>query len=71
MEKSNMTQSASEIDWRFRVMEIRKHPETASLAEIIKLTDEYFVKLYFGDPSQGAASVSRCLAASIKDVPEN
>lgn len=65
---SNSVQSDS--DWQFRVMEIRKNPSCATPEEIVKLTDDYFMRLYFGNPLRCTADISRNLTGSIKDVTE-
>lgn len=62
--------NATLIDWQLRVMEIRKSPETATLDEIVKLTDDYFMRLYFGDPIQHHANYGHHLTASVKNVTE-
>lgn len=67
---SNILQSECELQlaWQYRVMEIRKDPKSATPEEIVKLTDDFFMRLYFGDPIRCNADLGRNLSGSVKNV---
>lgn len=69
---SSTPQSDSDLrfEWQCRVMEIRKDPKSATPEEIVKLTDDFFMRLYFGDPVRCSADLSRTLSGSVKNVTQ-
>lgn len=69
---SNVKESVSEkeLDWQIRVMEIRKNPLTATPDEIVKLTDDYFMRLYFGDPVRCCTDFSQKLVGSVENITQ-
>jgi len=56
-------------DWLMRVMEIRKQPTSATPEEIVKLTDDVLMQIYFGISPED--KIGRALSVSVKNVSED
>jgi hypothetical protein len=41
-------QNNKDIEWYYRILEIRKEPSLATPEDILKLTDDVLMQLYFG-----------------------
>ena len=57
------TESGRNGDWLMRVMEIRKYPASATPEEIVKLTDDVLMQIYFGISPED--KIGRKLSGSI------
>lgn len=59
-------QSNKDIEWYYRILEIRKEPSLATPEDILKLTDDVLMQLYFNGeknsiPALGTSLINKSI----------